>query len=107
MLIQIHAIKRRLENFWLSIFKNGCYQSGDRILKLILFEESTDGIAHLCTLIQIHKNHMLIKKFLGRHDMVKKWVWPIWPWESKIDCISKMNRWNKLIFCMLIQIQES
>ena len=71
MLIQIHAIKRRLENFWLSIFKNGCYQSGDRILKLILFEESTDGIAHLCTLIQIHKNHMLIKKFLGRHDMVK------------------------------------
>ena len=46
MLIQIHSIKRRLENFWVSIFKNRCYQSGDGILKLTLFEESTDGIAH-------------------------------------------------------------
>ena len=39
--------------------------------------------------------------------MVKKWVWPVWSQESKIDCISKMNRLNELIFCMLVEIQES
>ena len=27
--------------------------------------------------------------------------------QSKIYFISKMNRWNKLIFCLLVQIQES
>ena len=37
----------------------------------------------------------------------QKWVWPVWSQESKIDCILKMSRWNKLIFCMLAQIQES
>ena len=27
-----------------------------------------------------------------------KWVLPVWCQDSKFDCISKMNRWNKLIF---------
>ena len=27
--------------------------------------------------------------------------------QSKINFISRMNRWNKLIFCLLVQIQES
>ena len=26
---------------------------------------------------------------------------------SKINCISKLNRWNELIFYMPVQIQES
>ena len=26
---------------------------------------------------------------------------------SEIDCIARMNKWNELIFCMLLQIQES
>ena len=39
--------------------------------------------------------------------MVKNWVWPVWPQDPKTDCISKMNIRNKLIICMLIQIQES
>ena len=30
--------------------------------------------------------------------MGQKWVWPVWSWDFKIDCISEMNRWNKLIF---------
>ena len=28
----------------------------------------------------------------------QKWVWPAWSQDSKIGCISKMNRWNELIF---------
>ena len=36
-----------------------------------------------------------------------KWVWPVWSRDSKIGCISRMNRWNELIFCMVVQIQES
>ena len=27
--------------------------------------------------------------------------------DSKIDCISRMHRWSKQIFLMLVQIQES
>ena len=35
-------------------------------------------------------------------------VWSVWSQDSKIDCISKMNRWNELFFfCMLVQIQEA
>ena len=29
------------------------------------------------------------------------------PWDSRIGSISEMNQWNKLIFCMLVHIQES
>ena len=36
----------------------------------------------------------------------KKWVWSVWSLNSKIDCISRMNRWNELIFCMPMQIQK-
>ena len=45
------------------------------------------------------------QNFLGGHG--QKRVWPVWSRESKIDCISKMNRSKKLNFRMLIQIQES
>ena len=40
--------------------------------------------------------------FFVRHG--KKWVRPIWSLDSKIDCISRINRWYDLIFCMLTQI---
>ena len=33
---------------------------------------------------------------MGGHG--KKWVWSVWLRGSKIDFISKMNRWYKLIF---------
>ena len=33
---------------------------------------------------------------MGRHD--QKWVEPVWSWDPKIDYISRMNRWNELIF---------
>ena len=39
--------------------------------------------------------------------MVKKWVWSLCSQESKIGCISRRNWWNQLIFCMMLQMQES
>ena len=54
-------------------------------------------------LIQIHKN----RKQKSFEWAWSKMVWPFWSQDSKIDCISKMSRWNKLIFSMLVQIQES
>ena len=40
-------------------------------------------------LIQIRKNQNLIKNFLVGHG--QEWVWPIWPQDSEIDYISRMN----------------
>ena len=48
-----------------------------------------------CMLIQIQKSKV-IKNLLGGHD--QEWVWRVWSWDSEIDCISKLNIWNKLIF---------
>ena len=47
----------------------------------------------------------LIKKFLVGYG--QKWVWPVWSCDSKINCFLRMNLWNELIFCMLVQIEES
>ena len=44
----------------------------------------------------------LIKIFLGGRG--QKWVCPAWSWDSNTDFILRMNRWNKLIFCMLAKI---
>ena len=63
--------------------------------------KSEMGVASLifCMLVQI-----LIKTYLGGHS--QKWIWPVWSQDFKIDYFSKMSRWNKRIFCMLVQIQE-
>ena len=37
----------------------------------------------------------------------QKQVQSVWSWNSKSDCILRLSWWNKLIFCMLVQIQES
>ena len=47
----------------------------------------------------------MIRKFLDGHG--QKWVWPVWSQDSKIGCISRMKLWKELIFCMVVQIQES
>ena len=44
------------------------------------------------------------KIFLGGHG--QKSVWPVWSWDFKIDCTSRMIGWNEVIFCMLVEIQE-
>ena len=45
------------------------------------------------------------QKFLVGYG--KKWAQPVWSEDSGIERNSRMNRWNKLIFCMLVEIQES
>ena len=47
----------------------------------------------------------LIENFLIEHG--QKWVRPIWFLDSKVDRILRMNRWNQLIFCVLLQIHEN
>ena len=43
--------------------------------------------------------------FLGGHG--QKWLWLVWSRDSKINCVTKLNWWNKLIFCMLIKSQRA
>ena len=47
-------------------------------------------------LMQIHENQKLIKKFLEGHG--QKMSVGVWSRDFRFDCISRMNRWNKLIF---------
>ena len=44
------------------------------------------------------------QKTWGGHGQI--WLGPVWSQDSNIDCISRMNRWNEVIFCMLVQIQK-
>ena len=87
------------------VVKNGCGQSCDGTLKLTLSEEWKNGInlffACWCRFITVKS---WSKYLLSGHG--QKWVWPVWSWDSKFDCISKLNQWNNLIFCMLVQMQE-
>ena len=53
-----------------------------------------------CILIQVHINV----------DQKIFWIGMVWSWltlDSEVDCISRINRWNELIFYILVQIQES
>ena len=85
--------------------QNTLNQSYCRILKSTISPKQSNEIARrFCILIQVHKNQKLIEIFLDKHG--QKWVWPVWSWDSKSDCISRMNRWNKPIFCMPVQIQK-
>ena len=95
-------LKSWLNIFWLGMVKNGCCEFGLWTLKLTLFEEWTDGINWFFACCYKFMQIRMCLKIFGV-GMVKKWLWQVWSWYSEIDCISKMNRWNKLIFCMLIQ----
>ena len=46
----------------------------------------------------------LFESFWGWHG--QKWVWLVMWCDFKIDCIWRMNRWNKLIFGILMQIHR-
>ena len=37
----------------------------------------------------------------------RKWAWLVWSRDPEIDCISRMNGWNEMIFFTLVQILES
>ena len=51
------------------------------------------------------KNLKLVEKYWSGHG--QKWVWKLWSKDTKIGCISKRNKYNKLVFGVLIKIQES
>ena len=98
--------KRWLKNFGVSLVKNRCGQYGLWTLKLILSPEWADGINWFFACgHKFKQTKRWLKNFVVSHG--QKWVWPVWWPDSKIDCIWRMNRWNKLIFCMLVQSQEN
>ena len=39
---------------------------------------------------------LLIRNLLDGHG--QKWMWLVWSWDSKIDFIAEMKRWNELFF---------
>ena len=49
-----------------------------------LFAEQNDETASFGKLTKTHKNFLV--------GDGQKWVWPIWPLDCKIDCISRMNQ---------------
>ena len=82
------------------IWKNIC--SWDNVYNEIIPRFAFIEIAWV--FLHVHIYLTLIKKILGGHD--QKRVWPVWSCDFKIDCISRMNRWFELNFCMLVVIQE-
>ena len=90
-------IKSWLKFFWLGMVKNGCDQPGLWTLKLTVSEEWIDVINWF---FACWYKFFQIKRWLSilGGGNCQKWVLPVWSRDSKIDCISKMNRWNKLIF---------
>ena len=74
--------------------KNGCCPFGDGTLKLTVPEEWTDDFLHVDTDSQKLKVHKF--SFLGRHGQKRARL--VCSWDSKIDSILEMNRWNKLVF---------
>ena len=99
-------IKRWLKLFGVSMAKNGCGQSGDRTLKLTVSDEWADGINWFFPCWYTITKNKSWSNFLWV-GICQKLVLPVWSWDSKIHCISKMNRWNKVIFFMLVRIQQS
>ena len=92
-------IKRWLKILVIGVVKNGFGQSCEKTLKLTLFEEWIDGI-----------NWFFACWY--RFTKIKSWSKIYWVGMVKNGCGqsghgTKLNRWNKLIFSMLVQIQGS
>ena len=95
-------IKSRLKILGVGLIKNGCGQSCDRTLKLTLSEEWTSWINWF---------------FACRFTKIKSWSKIYWVGmikngcgqcgHSKIDCISKLNRWNNLIFACWYKFRKA
>ena len=82
-----YKLKGAWKSFGKGLVKYRCGQSGDGTLKLIVSEEWT-----------------LFFACWYRFTKINSWS-KVWSWDSKINCILKMNWWNKLIFSMLVKIQ--
>ena len=55
-------------------------------------------------LMQIYRNWKLIEKYWCGY--IQKWVSPLRSQDIKFGFISRRNQWSKLIFGVLIKIQE-
>ena len=88
-------MKINLKVLGFGMAKNGCGQSCDGTLKLAVSEEWMDRINWFSACwYRFTKIKSWSKNFLGGHS--QKWMWPVWSRDSSI-----------LVFCMLVQIQES
>ena len=109
--IILFAIFQHKSHFWeksspWEMGKNALGQSDCRIFKSTMYTEQNDQI-NWCSACQckFKKNKSWLKSFLcscsktGYDQSGHRTL--------KIGCMSKINRLNKLIFCKLIQIQES
>ena len=105
---KLKKIKSWLKTFWLGMVKNEFDQSRVWTLKLTVLQEWTDGINWF---FACWYRFTKIKSWSKIYwvNMVKNGCGQsgLWSQDCEIDFISKMNRWNKLIFCMLVQIQEN
>ena len=98
-------IKRWWKILGVGVVKNGCSQSCDRTLKFNVSEEWVDGRNWFLHVDTDSQKLNADQKLLVGHG--RKWLLSVWSQDSKIDCISMLNRCKKLIFCMLVQMQES
>ena len=85
-------IKRCLKIFGVGMAKNRCGQCGDRTLKLTVPKEWTNGITNFLDVDTDSQKLKGDQNFFG-------WAWSIvavdnWSWDSKIESISKVKRWN-------------
>ena len=69
-------------------------QSGCRIFWSTVSPEQFIKIAwFFCMLIQIYIK--VDQKIWGGRG--QSWVWPVWSWDSKIDCTSRINGWSDFL----------
>ena len=85
--------------------QNVASQSDCRILQSTILQKKSVKLADILHVDTNSHKLKIDKNFSGGHG--QKWVWPVRSWDSKINCISKMNRSNALTFCMLVLIQEN
>ena len=91
-------IKRWSKLFWHG--QKSMWPISSLALKLNIFLEWTDGINWFFTYRYKFTQIKYWKILWGGHS--QNWLWPVW---SRFF-ISKINRWYKLIFCILVKIQE-
>ena len=106
-LYKFTKIKSGLKIFWLGMVKNGYGQSGLWALKFTISQEWSDGINWFFACCYRFTKIKSWSKIYWMGMVKNGWVWPVWSWDSKTDCNSKLNKWKKQIFFKLVRIQES
>ena len=90
-----------LKNIEVDMVKSGCGHSVLRTLKLAVCQGQMNEINWF--LVCWYK-FMKAKSYFNNFLVVVVKSGPFRSWNSKICCITRINWWSELIFCMLIQI---